>query len=55
MEVVVGGGISAKSLDRPGLARVLAALDSCEASALVVYKLDRLTRSLADWSALIDR
>ena len=55
VEVVVDGGVSAKSLDRPGLSRVLAALDSGEATALVVYKLDRLTRSLADWSSLIDR
>ena len=55
LEVVVDGGVSAKSLDRPGLARILGMLDSGEASGLVVYKLDRLTRSLADWSALIDR
>ena len=52
---VVDAGVSAKTLDRPGLARVLALLDSGEASGLVVYKLDRLTRSLADWSSLIDR
>lgn len=54
-EVVVDAGVSAKSLDRPGLARVLALLDSGRAAGLVVYKLDRLTRSMADWSALIDR
>jgi site-specific DNA recombinase len=52
---VVDPGVSAKTLDRPGLARALALLDSGDASGLVVYKLDRLTRSLADWSALIDR
>jgi site-specific DNA recombinase len=54
-EDVVDPGVSAKSLDRPGLSRALALLDSGEASGLVVYKLDRLTRSLADWSSLIDR
>jgi site-specific DNA recombinase len=55
LECVVDAGISAKSLDRPGLSRVLALLDSGEAAGLVVFKLDRLTRSLADWSHLIDR
>jgi site-specific DNA recombinase len=54
-DIVVDAGVSAKTLDRPGLARVMALLDSGGASGLVVYKLDRLTRSLADWSSLIDR
>lgn len=54
-EMVVDAGISAKTLDRPGLAVALGRLASGEARGLVVYKLDRLTRSLADWSALIDR
>jgi len=48
-------GASAKSLDRPGLVRVLAKLDSGEAGGLVIFKLDRLTRSINDWSYLIDR
>jgi len=55
IQCVVDAGISAKTLDRPGLSRVLALLDSGEAAGVVVYKLDRLTRSLADWSSLIDR
>ncbi len=55
LDVVVDAGVSAKSLDRPGLAQVLALLDSGGAAGVVVYKLDRLTRSLADWSGLIDR
>jgi site-specific DNA recombinase len=54
-DLVVDAGVSAKSLDRPGLARVLGLLDSGAATGMVVYKLDRLTRSLADWSSLIDR
>ena len=53
--VVVDGGVSARTLDRPGLASVLAMLDDGRADGLLVAKLDRLTRSLADWSALIDR
>jgi site-specific DNA recombinase len=54
-ELVVDAGVSAKSLDRPGLAKALDRIDSGRASGLVVFKLDRLTRSLADWSALIER
>jgi site-specific DNA recombinase len=48
-------GLSASSLRRPALARALAMLDDGRADALVVYKLDRLTRSLKDWSHLIER
>lgn len=54
-EVVTDAGASAKTLDRPGLSRVLAMLDAGEAAGVVVFKLDRLTRNLGDWSGLIDR
>lgn len=54
-EVVADAGASAKTLDRPGLTRALAMLDAGDVSGLVVFKLDRLTRNLGDWSALIDR
>lgn len=54
-EVVTDAGASAKSLDRPGLAKALGMLDRGRARGLVVFKLDRLTRHLGDWSALIDR
>lgn len=52
---VEDAGASAKTLDRPGLARALAMLDSGEAGGLVVAKLDRLTRSVRDLDALISR
>lgn len=55
VRVVVDAGQSAKSLSRPGLQEALALLDSGEAEALVIAKLDRLTRSVADWGTLIDR
>lgn len=54
-EVIVDAGASAKSLDRPGLTRALAMLDTGAAEGLIVHKLDRLTRNLGDWTALIDR
>jgi site-specific DNA recombinase len=48
-------GISAKTLDRPALATVLDDLERGRVDGVVIYKLDRLTRSLRDWSDLIDR
>ena len=55
VEVVVDAGVSAKSLNRPGLERALAMLKSGKADALVVVKLDRLTRSVRDMGELVER
>ena len=55
VEVIVDAGASAKTLDRPGLTRALAMLKSGQADALVVVKLDRLTRSVRDLGELVDR
>jgi len=52
--VEVDAGVSAKTLDRPALDRARAMLAAGEADALVVVKLDRLTRSVADLGAMID-
>ena len=54
VEVVVDAGASAKTLERDGLQRALAMLDSGKADALLVAKLDRLTRSVRDLGALLD-
>lgn len=48
----VDNGESAKSLDRPALKGALALLP--EADGLVIYKLDRLTRSVRDLHTLLD-
>jgi DNA invertase Pin-like site-specific DNA recombinase len=48
-------GLSGKSLDRPALTEALDALDAGEASALVVAKLDRLSRSLLDFATVMAR
>lgn len=48
-------GLSAGTLDRPGLDGALAALDRGEGDAVLVVKLDRLTRSTRDLGALLDR
>lgn len=46
-------GASAKTLDRPGLTRALDMLKRGEADALLVAKLDRLTRSVVDLGTLV--
>lgn len=47
---VVDDGYSAKNLDRPGVRRALEMLAAGEATALVSSKLDRLSRSVVDFS-----
>ena len=53
--VLVDAGVSGKSLARPELARALAMLESGAADALLVTKLDRLTRCVADLGELVER
>lgn len=53
IDIVIDGGISAKSLNRKGLQNVLHMLDSGKADAVIIFKLDRLTRSVTDWNTLI--
>jgi site-specific DNA recombinase len=53
--VEVDAGVSAKSLNRPGLQRALHMLTRGAADALLIVKLDRLTRSVRDLGELIDR
>jgi len=53
VDVVVDAGESAKTLDRPGLARALGMLRAGKADALIVVKLDRLTRSVRDLGDLV--
>jgi len=55
VEIIVDAGESAKSLDRPGLQRALGMLKAGEAEALLVVKLDRLTRSVVDLGTLVER
>jgi DNA invertase Pin-like site-specific DNA recombinase len=49
------GGISGGTLERPGLQRLLADIDAGRIDMVVVYKIDRLTRSLADFAKLVER
>ncbi|WP_294623454.1 recombinase family protein [uncultured Roseovarius sp.] len=49
------GGISGGHLERPSLQRLMQAVDDKRVDQIVVYKIDRLTRSLADFAKLVDR
>jgi DNA invertase Pin-like site-specific DNA recombinase len=55
VEVVRDEGVSAKNLRRPGLLAALERLDRGEAAVLLAHRLDRLSRSVADFAALLDR
>jgi site-specific DNA recombinase len=48
------GGLSGASLDRPALQNLLADVRAGKITVLVVYKVDRLTRSLADFAKLVE-
>ena len=48
------GGLSGASLERPALQRLLADVRAGKIDIVLVYKVDRLTRSLADFAKLIE-
>ncbi len=49
------GGISGGTLERPALQRLLTEIEAGRIEMVVVYKIDRLTRSLADFAKLVER
>ena len=49
------GGLSGGTLERPGLQRLLADIDRGAVDQILVYKIDRLTRSLADFAKMVER
>lgn len=55
VEMVEDAGFSAKTLQRPGMTRVLDLLGNGTAGTLVVAKLDRATRSVIDAANLLAR
>ena len=48
------GGFSGGSMDRPGLVALLDDIDQGKVDIFVVYKVDRLTRSLADFAKIVE-
>jgi site-specific DNA recombinase len=55
LDIIVDGGESAKSLNRPGMARLLALVDAGAVQTVIIAKLDRLTRSVKDLCTLLER
>lgn len=56
LELVADEGLSGASVEkRPALVAALDRLDTGEAGVLVASKLDRVSRSVADFAALLDR
>ena len=55
VEIIEDAGYSAKDMRRPGIAAALEALARHRADTLVVAKLDRLSRSMKDFAAVMDR
>src|ERR1700730_5449063 len=54
-DIIVEAGESAKTLNRPGMQRLLALVDAGEVNTVIVAKLDRLTRSVKDLCELLER
>jgi len=48
------GGISGGTLERPSLQRLIANIEADRIDVVVVYKIDRLSRSLMDFAKLVD-
>src|SRR6267142_150653 len=48
------GGFSGGNMDRPGLKRLMDDVDAGRVGTVVVYKVDRLTRSLADFAKIVE-
>jgi len=48
------GGFSGATMERPALQRLLADIAAGRVDTIVVYKIDRLTRSLADFAKIVE-
>src|SRR5687768_5105889 len=48
------GGFSGGSMERPALTKLLADIEAGRVDVVVVYKVDRLTRSLADFAKMVE-
>ena len=53
-EMYDDGGISGATMERPALKRLLADIEAGRIDAVVVYKVDRLTRSLSDFAKIVE-
>lgn len=49
------GGYSGGNMERPALRKLLADIDQKKVNVVVVYKVDRLTRSIADFAKIVEQ
>ncbi|MEP0847343.1 MAG: recombinase family protein [Phycisphaerae bacterium] len=49
------GGFTGGNMDRPALQRLLADIDAGKIDCVVVYKVDRLSRSILDFAKIVER
>ena len=54
-DIIVDAGESAKSLNRPGMERLISLVDAGKVEKVIVAKLDRLTRSVRDLGDILER
>lgn len=54
VEVIEDAGLSAKDLKRPGIASIVTSIEAGEVKAVVIWRLDRLTRNLHDLLDLVE-
>jgi DNA invertase Pin-like site-specific DNA recombinase len=55
LEIVTDAGLSGATMRRPALTEALVRLDRGDADVLVAAKLDRVSRSVKDFAALLER
>lgn len=48
------GGFSGGNMERPGLKRLLADIEAGKVDIILLYKIDRLTRSLSDFAKIVE-
>ena len=53
-EMYDDGGVSGATVDRPALKRLLMDIEAGRIDTVVVYKVDRLTRSLGDFAKIVE-
>ncbi|WP_312139423.1 recombinase family protein [Brevundimonas sp.] len=53
-EIYDDGGYSGGTMERPALKRLMADIEAKKIDVVVVYKVDRLTRALADFSKIVE-
>jgi DNA invertase Pin-like site-specific DNA recombinase len=54
LEMYDDGGISGATMERPALKRLLSDIEARRIDTVVVYKVDRLTRSLGDFAKIVE-